>query len=214
MIAASASGLIIAGGQSTRLGQDKRVLPTPSGLSQLDLTIRQLSTIVDDLVLALREPDHGTPIRPVTVVFDEHPKGGPLAGLCVGLEATRYERVLVVACDLPLLNPAVLQRLLEISLDEGADLTVPRRADGTLEMLQAVYQRSIQSIARARLAAGRFKLAGLAADLLSHGRRVRFVADAELLPFDPELQTFFNLNTPADLERLRGLRGQTDRPPR
>lgn len=199
------SGLILAGGRSTRLGQDKRSLPTSTGLSQLELMIARLGELVDDVVLALREPDSAISGAAATVVYDERPGAGPLGGICAGLGAARHERVLVIACDLPLLSPAVLGALLAISITAEADLTVPRRADGTLEMLHAVYCRSVRSVARQRLSAGRLKLAGLADDLVAHGGRVRYVAEAELLPLDPGLRTFFNLNTPADLARLRHL---------
>ena len=80
-------------------------------------------------------------------------------------------------------------------------LLVPRRADGTLEMLHAMYDRSIVAILEEYLRSGQRRLSGLPTTLEAAGRIVRVVDEGWQRRFDPSLRSFFNLNTPADLQR-------------
>jgi molybdenum cofactor guanylyltransferase len=203
------SAIVLAGGKGSRLGQDKRYLRLSSTGSQLVETIQRVSEVADDVVVAVaRDPDEVKQELALTnararVVQDVELNAGPLAGLCAALDVVEHDIALVVACDLPLLNVAVLRGLLGRPRDY--DLLVPRRADGTLEMLHAVYRRACLDTLRECLAAGRLKLHRAVDDLLAAGRVVRFVDEDEIARDDPSLLTFFNVNTPADLDRARAL---------
>jgi len=199
----SASALVLAGGKSRRLGTDKRRVRLASGRELLEDTIQTVASLADEVLVTLGDEfgafaELGS--RGVRLVEDEIPGSGPLGGLVAGLAAARNDLVVVVACDLPYLNAGLLRWLL--SLASESDLVVPRRADGTLEMLHAVYRRSCRQVARDRLMAGRFRLSDLAESLLTTGRSVRFVEEGDLRREDPDLKSFFNLNTPDDLRQL------------
>lgn len=197
------SALVLAGGKSRRMGTDKRRLRLRSGRGLLEETIDVVAALADEVVVVLGDDAASFTdlARPgVRLLDDEQPGSGPLGGIVTGLAAVHYDPVVVVAGDLPRLNPALLQGLL--ALAAGNDLVVPRREDGTLEMLQAVYRRNCLPVARAMLATGRLRLSGLADELVGAGHPVRFVAEDALRALDPGLASFFNLNTPDDLRNL------------
>lgn len=204
-----ASGVVLAGGRSLRLGRDKRLLTFGSSASQLEETVRRVATIATEVVVVggsevtfVADLLRNAPPR-TTVVPDVQPGAGPLGGLCAGLAAAREDLSLVVACDLPFLNVEVLHYLLMCA--HGHDLAIPRRADGRLETLHAVYRRSCLPVLRERLTNGRLRLGGAVLDLEAAGLRVRYVEEADLITQDPQLRTFFNVNTLSDLQAAQHL---------
>ena len=191
-----AAGIVLAGGQSRRMGRDKALLPTPDG-PLLHRIARTLATTCAQVLVVDRPPGRyralGWPL-----VLDRHPGQGPLAGLHAGLEAMAYPYGLFVACDMPGLTPAVARFLLTEALaapgDEPADAVVPLRA-GRPEPLLAVYARRLAPLAGRLLEAGGGPLRAL---LDSPGVRVRWVEEDRLRRVDPTLACLVNVNTPAD----------------
>ena len=195
----SVSGIILAGGRSRRLGIDKRSLSLRPHRTQIADTIERLGTIVDDLVVA-GDPADLPPGR-FTLVADDTVGVGPLAGIIAGLRAVQHDHAIVLACDLPFLNVDLLRGLLGLPRDYA--MLVPVRADGTLEMLHAVYGKSALNSLQTYLKAGERRLAGLPAACARDGLAVRTVGEEWLREYDPELRSFFNLNTPDDLKRAQ-----------
>lgn len=190
-----ASGIVVAGGQSRRLGQDKRRLRLPSGQTLLEAVVGCLTGLVDDLVVVVATDPEAFPDLPARVIADLRPGSGPLNAIYTGLGAIRHEQAIVVACDLPFLSQPLLRAMLEQPPDY--DLLVPRRADGRLEMLHAIYRQTCCLPLRRRLDAGQRRLADLVTDV-----RTRFLEESELAAYDPDLRSFTNVNTPADLQAL------------
>lgn len=186
------SAIVVAGGESKRLGQDKRRLRLGSSRTLLDATVATVASLTDDVVIVLSTDPALYAGMPARVVQDPQPGAGPLNALVAGLAAIEHEFAVVVACDLPFLNRSLLQGLLSEPRDY--DLLVPIRADGRLEMLHAVYGKSCLEPARQRLVDRRLKLAGLADDVRTH-----VVDEATLRRYDPSLRSFINVNTPDDL---------------
>jgi len=154
---------------------------------------------VDDIVVA-GDPPSDVGDRAI-VVPDGQLGIGPLAGLLAGLTSIRHERAVIVACDLPFLSVELLQGLLAVPGDYA--LLVPRRDDGTLEMLHAIYRTSVIDTLQEYVASGRRRLSGLASALERAGQLVQVVGDDWARRYDPTLRSYFNLNTPADLEQAR-----------
>ena len=190
------SGIVLAGGRSRRLGLDKRLLKLTSFRTQLAETIERLSSVADDIIVA-GDPSEALTDR-VTVVGDVDVGVGPLAGSVAGLTAIRYDHAIVVACDLPFLNVELLRRL--VSLPRDYALLVPGRSDGTMEMLLAIYSRSVVATLQRYLDHGQRRLAELPDRLEGEGHIVRILDERWLRRHDPSLRSFFNLNTPDDLQ--------------
>lgn len=135
----------------------------------------------------------------LTHVDDQTPGAGPVAGLATALRASRATRaVLVVGCDLPLVEPALLAAL-AAALTGDIDAVVPR-VDGRAQPLCAAYAPRVAAIAEARLAAADPRLVALVESL-----RVRWLDEPALRAVDPTLRSFVNVNTPDDLRRARSL---------
>ena len=131
------------------------------------------------------------------VALDLYPGLGSLGGIFSGLSAARHPYALVVGCDMPFLNPDLMRHLL--SLREGFDVVAPV-IDGRPEPVHAVYSRVCLPHIEERLKTGELKITGF------YNRvRVRYVPEEEILRFDPDLLSFFNVNSPADLERAHAL---------
>lgn len=194
--------VINAGGQSRRMGQDKALLPVPkSGQPLLRHIVDRLRALpIDRVIIVANKPawvQYLPSDIPALYVPDAYPGAGPLGGLATGVQAC-LDWGIYLACDLPLVNPHVLQFLCELAgepLKAGGarwDAIVPR-IGGYEQPLHALYQRSVAPAITKCLAAGERR----ATSFLPHVR-VRWVSEAELRPLDPDLASFFNVNTPAE----------------
>jgi molybdenum cofactor guanylyltransferase len=185
----SITTIVLCGGRSTRMGQDKGTLPFGDE-SMLDRVVRIVRSISDDvIVVGRREQQHAT-------VHDTMEDQGPLAGIAAGLAASTTDLNLVVACDMPLLKPAVLQRLAEAIGDHDACVAV---LDGHASAVCGVYRKRVAPRAQALLDAGERRVMRLL-DVL-HTKRVDAEAFRDL---DATLETFTSLDTPE--EHARALR--------
>jgi molybdenum cofactor guanylyltransferase len=131
------TGVVLAGGQSSRMGRDKALIEV-DGRTMLDRGIDLLRPHVRE-VLVIADPGKYETTH-ATVIPDQEPGLGPLGGIVTALKRARYVRLLVIACDLPNLNDRLLTRL-KIALDEGHDAVVPKH-EGHIEPLAAAYHRS------------------------------------------------------------------------
>lgn len=203
---ANVSAALLLGGASTRMGRDKARLER-DGVALATRTARLLADHFEDVVLVGGEPPADAPGRRVADPKDprfalgEGPRCA-LRGLVGALAAARAARVVVVATDLPLLEPELLLAL--VAWPE-ADVVVPS-VGGRLEPLCAVWAREpALRVARAHLAAGRLALHELVG-VLGHER----LADDDLRAVDPAGLMLANANTPEDWERLSRLAQRGD----
>ena len=182
------------------MGRDKASLPFGDE-TLLDRIVRIVTPCVDEVRLVAREgqvlADRGLP-----VARDPAEGLGPLAGVIAGLRATPAERVFVISCDSPLVQPALVERLLALSV--GHDAAIPR-IDGHYVPTTAVYGRGILAAAERLLARGELR-----PRLLVSEPGVRVVAEEELTPVDPELLSFRDCDTP---EEYRDLLARAGLPP-
>lgn len=183
------SGVILAGGASSRFGSDKAAFPL-AGVPLVLWVGKRLAAWCEE-VLVVRAPG-STPWpfalpEGTRVVFDAVPFLGPLAGLARGLECARHEWVLAAACDAPLLRSGVIARLFELR-NEGD--VIACELDGRVQPFPALYRRAVAWPAfRKAIAEGersvRAALSGL---------RVVRLQEEELRKLDPDLATFRNAN--------------------
>jgi molybdopterin-guanine dinucleotide biosynthesis protein A len=201
------SVLILAGGRSRRLGQDK-VWMALDGVPLVERVARRVLPVAGELLFSANAADPfaqliSTLPVPGRVVADLFPGAGPLAGIHAGLSAARHDLLLALATDIPFVNLALVRHI--VGLAQGYDAIVPQiphPATGELvwEPLHALYRRSCLPAIAARLAAGEHRVVGFLPDV-----RTRPLTLAEITPFDPELRSFLNVNTPEDWQRAQEL---------
>ena len=190
---AGVTGVILAGGASSRMGSNKALLPYRGGRF-IEAIYRLLAGLFDEVLVVTNTPDHYA-FLPCRKVADIFPGMGALAGIHAGLHFAAHHRIFVVACDMPYLNDDLILYLSSLSGDE--DAVIPRSHTG-FEPVHAFYGgRSIIEIGNA-LAAGRRKIMDALAPL-----QVRIVDVPELVRFDPLDLSFCNINTPEDYFQLR-----------
>src|SRR6202522_2767828 len=181
-------GFVLAGGRSTRMGQDKALLQV-GGRSLVDLALDKLRSIAvaaPRIAAARSDLSSYAPVLP-----DLHPGCGPLSGIEAALAATGQPLNLFLPVDMPLLPPRFLNWMLVRAEITGALVTVPR-INGRPQPLCAVYHRDLLGPITASLLAGNYKVMSVvnAAAGQSQSRTVD-VFDTELLASaHPELLGF------------------------
>ena len=195
------TGVIQAGGKSTRMGGEPKALMTVGGKRIIERVVAAVAPAVDDLLLVTNTPDRYAFLG-LTMVPDVYPDSGSLGGIYSGLKAATAESAFTVACDMPFLHPAIV-RLVVARAGDG-DVVIPRTAD-QLQTLHAVYAKTCLPHIEARLLASRFKIVGFFDDV-----RVVEVEEAEVARHRDPALVFMNVNTPAELERARQLATEVD----
>jgi molybdopterin-guanine dinucleotide biosynthesis protein A len=188
------AGIILCGGQSSRMGRPKAWLPFGDEL-MLPRVVRILSAVCHPLVV-VAAPDQDLPPLPTEVIItrDEEKGRGPLQGLAAGLGALagKAEAAYVSSCDVPFLKPAFVQRMAQ--LRGGSAICVPK-VGGFHHPLAAVYQVGVLPVIRSLLAENRLRPL-----FLFDAVPTRVVEEAELGDVDPGFESLRNLNTPEDYE--------------
>jgi len=184
------SAIILAGGKSSRMGENKLLLPL-GDTTVIGHLVKSLSGLFAQCIVVTDDPE---PYRalPVITTGDLFPCSvrNSLVGIYSGLLASGHSYNLVVAGDMPFLAPALAGYL--CLLREGYDVVLPRQGRH-LQPLCAVYHRRCCEQIEQFLSTGRYRVT----DLFDY-LHVLHVDTEELKPYDPELLSFFNLNTPED----------------
>lgn len=192
------TSIILAGGKSSRLGGDK-ALEFIGGKSLIQRVIERLALvsnrilIVGFLVQFHLLSDYGVDVE---YMVDLYPGKGPLGGIYTGLAASKSLYNLVVACDMPFLNIELLRYMIKLS--PGFDAVIPKVE--RIQPLHAVYCKSCLDGMRRQLEDNQ-----LGVTYFLKTMNIRYVSQAECQRFDPQLVSFFNVNSQADLARANVL---------
>lgn len=188
---------ILAGGQSVRMGTDKAfVRLRPDGPTIIETILAGVAGLGDETILITNRPaDYAHLGKPM--VTDVLPGKGALGGLYTALHSAARPHVLCLACDMPFVVRPLLDYL--ISLIPEGDAIIPCLG-GEAEPFRAVYSRTCLGPMRAALEAGKMRVVSFFPNV-----RVRFVDEAEIDHHDPQRLSFFNVNSPADLDTARRL---------
>jgi molybdenum cofactor guanylyltransferase len=187
-------GVVLAGGASRRMGQDKARLEI-DGVRLVESAAARLATVCATVVLA----DGGRRTAAGWASLEDGPGRGPAAGLLAAAARHPRRRLLVLACDLPGVSAELLARL----ADGGdGEALVPRWRRG-VEPLCACYRPSALVRLARRVAAGSFALHRWLEEL-----DAGYLEGAELARFGSPEDVFLNLNRPEDVERLVSGRGK------
>ncbi len=189
------TSIVLAGGKSIRLGRDK-ALEEIGGRSLIKRVIERLSLLGNEIIV-VTSSSHQLPDLGVKIVFDSYPDKGNLVGIYSGLKEVESSHSLVVGCDMPFLNIALLRHIMALST--GYDVVIPRVND-EVEPLHAVYSKKCLGPIEATLGEGKRRIVDFFPSV-----RVRYVDSTDIDKFDPQHLSFFNINSEADLERARTL---------
>jgi molybdenum cofactor guanylyltransferase len=183
---------IIAGGRARRLGgRDKAALDV-GGLPILKRQITALRGLVDHVLIVANDPDRFRDAE-IPVVRDLIPGAGALGGVYSAVSAAPDDRTLAIACDMPFLERALLERL--IAAGALADVAVPH-GDTGWQPLCATYSRACVPELRLRAETGRLRLIDFIEE--APGVRVTELSARDLAAIGDERVMFFNVNTPED----------------
>ncbi|MBZ0318490.1 MAG: molybdenum cofactor guanylyltransferase [Anaerolineae bacterium] len=191
---------IMAGGKSSRMGTDKSFV-TMLGKPLIEHLLDRLADLGEDerILITNRPNDYATLGLPMFA--DVLPDKGSLGGIYTAITYSQSEYTLVIACDMPFANPALLKYMMGLC-DGTHDVIVPR-VDNYPEGLHAIYSQACLAPIRKRLDADQLKVMGFYGDV-----RVHYLDEAEYQSFDPKGLSFFNVNTPQELEEARRLAGE------
>jgi molybdopterin-guanine dinucleotide biosynthesis protein A len=185
---------IQAGGVSSRMGQDKALLPF-LGQPLILRIVQRVSSLADEIIITTNSPEHykflGLPLYP-----DIIPERGALGGLYTALYFARFPLVAVIACDMPFVNKSLLAVLCTHLEETNGDIIMPQTESG-FEPLHAVYRKeTCLPAVKAALDNGEWRLNSW----LSSVKVIQFSQD-EILLYDPERKAFLNLNTPEEFQK-------------
>jgi FdhD protein len=188
------SGVILAGGKSSRMGSNKALLPYRGGRF-IEAIHRQLAEIFAEVLLVTNNPEQYE-FLPCRMVPDIFPDGGALADIHSGLCHSSNPAIFAVACDMPYLNSELIRHLAGRADKES--VLIPEGPAG-LEPLHAVYGRECLAVIEETLISGEKRI-------LSFFDRVKIIKikTEQIASFDPAFASFSNINTPDEYFRMRG----------
>ena len=193
MVHSQLSGFVLAGGKSTRMGQDKASV-TLNGLTLLEHALAVLREVCRDVAILGKRELYGS-LGPV--YEDIFPGCGPLGGIHAALSNSQTPLNLIIAVDTPFLAPEFLLYLADRAINSNAIVTTPEINDYT-QPLCTVYSLDFRPIAEQALRQGNYKIVPLFPK-----DRTLVIKEAELRQFAFAADMFENLNTPEDLARAR-----------
>jgi molybdopterin-guanine dinucleotide biosynthesis protein A len=195
------TGVIQAGGKSTRMGGHPKALLELGGRRIIERVLDAVRPVVDDVLIVTNTPElYG--FLGLPMVADVYPEHGSLGGIFTGLTAASGDAAFTVACDMPFVHREIA-RLVVARAAEG-DVVIPR-VGAQLETLHAAYGKACLPHIEARLRAGRLKIVGFFESV-----RVVEIAETEVARYRAPEVVFMNVNTPEELERARALAAQLD----
>lgn len=186
------SGIVMAGGHSSRMGQDKTLMSVNKE-TLIEKTVKELCKVVDEIIIASNQRDKYK-IPGTVEILDSFPGMGPLGGIHAGLRAASYQYSFVVASDMPFFTANLAHYLL--SRCDGYDVVAPK-IEGSWEPLCAVYSKSCLKPIEQYILTDIRSVYGF-----YPGVRVLNVSKEELLSLGYSGEIFLNLNTPDEYKDL------------
>jgi molybdopterin-guanine dinucleotide biosynthesis protein A len=198
------SAIILAGGFSTRLGQDKGLVQL-GGRPLVQYVLDKACSLVDETLIIVNSQSQTQTYRKAlrtdaVIVSDDSKIHGPLVGASAGFRLASGKYSLLLSCDTPFVSEEILQLLLELCVNKNA--TIPRWPNCYIEPLQAAYHTEFAlRAADEALASGELKMQAMVNRL----RNIRYVSTLVLEQLDSSLHTFFNVNTILDLRKAENI---------
>jgi molybdopterin-guanine dinucleotide biosynthesis protein A len=189
------TGVILVGGKSRRMGQDKAFLLI-EGLPVIERIIRVMQGCFKDLLLVGDRPErfesYGLPVVP-----DIYP-GSSLGGLYTGLHTAATDAIFVTSCDIPFSNPELIRFICADT--KPYDAVIPA-TEGGLEPLFALYHKTCLPAMQAALEAGNYRITSVL-----HHLNVKTILQEQMKKVDPGGRGLLNINTPDEYAACKELK--------
>ncbi len=201
--------IILAGGFSKRFGRDKGLVRL-KGKPLVTYVLEKVAKVVDEKVIIVGSKAQKNVFLPffrqvASVIVDKYDGNCPLIGALTGFETVQSEYSLLLPCDTPFLSSEIAALLLDCCI--GRSAAIPRWPNGWIEPLQAAYNtKSAITATKKALDQGKMDMLSM----ISYLRGIRYISTVVLQKLDPELLTFFNINTLADLRKAESMQSQTN----
>jgi len=183
------TGVILAGGKSTRYGTNKAFAEF-QGTKLIDRVVQVMDSLFKPLLLVTNTPREYAYLD-LPMVEDIIKGLGPIGGIHTGLETISDQAGFFVACDMPYLNETLLRHM--VNLREDFDAVIPR-VGWMLEPLHALYSKQCLTAIKESFDSKEYQIMRFFQKI-----RARYVDEEELRSIDPELKSFFNVNKPEDV---------------
>jgi molybdopterin-guanine dinucleotide biosynthesis protein A len=197
------SGVILSGGLSTRFKGHNKAFIRVGGIRILDRLYSIFSDLFKEIILVTNDPLQFVEWD-LTIVSDVFPVRSSLTGIHAGLFYVKNPFAFFSACDTPFLNKDLVEVLLE-NISENNDIIMPETAAG-MEPLCAIYSKRCLREAEHHIRQNKLKI-----QRALDRHRQKKVPEALLRAIDPELVSFFNINTPEDLVRAEQMATESRR---
>jgi molybdopterin-guanine dinucleotide biosynthesis protein A len=185
--------VIQAGGQSNRMGRNKALLPF-LGQPLIERVLNRILSLADEILVTTNHPE-GYRFLNVPLIPDVIPGIGALGGLYTALKAAIHPFVGIVACDMPFVNPDLLNLSRDTLINSDFDAVIPSSKNG-LEPLHAIYRREtcLPPIEKAIQAGNRRVISW------HEVANIRILTPDETAQYNSDGITFWNINTPEEFQ--------------
>jgi molybdopterin-guanine dinucleotide biosynthesis protein A len=183
------TGVILAGGKSSRYGTNKAFVEI-NGTRLIDRVATVMRAIFKRVILVTNCPREYSYLY-LPAHQDLIQGLGPIGGIYTGLETIRDDAGFFIACDMPFASQDLIRYI--ISVNGQFDAIVPK-VDWKMEPLHALYRKTCLPVLIGMIKSGSYQI------LESfHRLNVRFIDETEIKTYDPQLRSFFNVNSPDEL---------------
>jgi molybdopterin-guanine dinucleotide biosynthesis protein A len=187
------TGVILSGGLATRYDGTDKALLRVGGMRILDRIYHVYTQLFDEIILVTNSPEKFLEWD-LLIVPDLFPIRSSLTGVHAGLFFMSSPFAFISACDTPFIKKEIIETVIE-NIEEHIDMVVPETASG-FEPLCAAYSKRCLTAAQQHLEQDKVKIIQAFRKC-----RIKTISEKVLRKKDPDLQSFFNINTPADLQR-------------
>jgi FdhD protein len=189
------TGVILAGGASSRMGSNKALLEV-DGNSIISRTYRTLISLFHEVIIVTNSPDDYD-FLPCRKVPDIYANFGSIAGLHSALTHSSTAETFVTACDMPFLDQSIIRYLCHLQQVEGLEATIPD-SEGGQEPLHGVYSSVCKDIFERAIQSGERKVVDILKKI-----KIRKVTYDEVQSIGGQSVSFLNVNTPEEYAGIK-----------
>lgn len=191
----SCSGVILAGGLNTRYAGENKAFITIGGRRIMDAVYDVFADVFEEILIITNRPADYLEWD-AFIAADIFPVRSSLTGIHTGLFHAGNPFVFVMACDTPFIRKEIIRTVVD-RIEPGINVVIPETAKG-MEPLCAVYSKTMLPVMERHILEKRFKI-----QTMFHKLKVKTIPEDALRQADPDLLSFFNINTPQDFEAAR-----------